>query len=46
MRFCVYHILKMRWLRSQLGFFYSSKVKFTIVSVVFNVTGFSHFMLV
>lgn len=31
------------WLRSHLGFFYYSKVKFTIVSVFFYVTGFSHF---
>ena len=32
-----------RCLRSHLGFFYYSKVKFTIVSVFFSVTGFSHF---
>lgn len=30
-------------MRSHLGFFYYSKVKFTIVSVFFDVTGFSHF---
>ena len=35
-----------RCLRSHLGFFYYSKVKFTIVSVFFSVTGFSHFTMV
>ena len=33
-------------LRSHLGFFYYSKVKFTIVSVFFSVSGFSHFTMV
>ena len=33
-------------LSSHLGLFYYSKVKFTVVSVFFSVTGFSHFTMV
>ena len=35
-----------QWLWSHLGFFYYSKVEFTTVSTISNVTGFSHFTMV